>query len=45
MKDALLINNNFLNHFWIKVIETANFFPNKLFIRNKNHNKLIFEKV
>lgn len=35
IKNLLLINNGLSNNFWAEVIETANYFCNKLATRNK----------
>lgn len=45
MKNFILINNHLSNNFWTKVIEAANYFYNKLPIKNKNYSKIIPKKA
>lgn len=45
IKNLILINNNLLNNFLAKIIETANYFWNKFPTKNRNHSKIIFPKA
>ena len=45
MKNSLLIDSDFFNNFWAKVIETFNYLYNKLPIRRKSYGKLILEEA
>ena len=45
MKDAMLINNGFLNDFWAEAMETANYLRNRLPTRSRSHGELIPEEA
>lgn len=44
MKDLMMINSGLPNNFWMKVIETANYFQNRLPTKSRNHRKVIPEE-
>lgn len=45
MKDAMLINSGLPNNIWAKIMETTNYFHNRLFTKSKNYSKLVLEEV
>lgn len=45
MKNLLFINNDLLNNFWVKAMETTNYLRNRLPTRSKNHSKIISKKI